>query len=171
MADASRSKRDTFVVWRFESSHPYQRRTMKEEVKPVEYVGPKRAISTTWEHQTEAKYAACDCGNELLQIQRSIELFDEDHYDVHYYLAMYSYGTNVDKRNTWKDRLRQIWLIIKGDGIYSDQMILDYDTAKKWRDDLTELLNESEIGKKVKGMKKEIAARKKAASKPKKKNK
>ena len=143
---------------------------MKEQVKPVEYVGPKRCVSTTWEHQTEAKYAACDCGTEVLQIQRSIELMgDEEHYIVQYYLAMYGYGTTGDNRRSWKDRLRQIWLIIKGDGIYSDQMILDYETAKKWRDDLTELLNESEIGKKIKGMKKEIADRKKAVSNPKKK--
>jgi len=42
---------------------------------------------------------------------------------------------------------------------------LNYDTAKKLRDDLTSLLNESEIKKKVKEMKEEIEERKKKINK------
>ena len=79
---------------------------MRSELKEIEWVGNGGIADKTWQYLTGARYVPCDCGAELLQIQRDIELLSGDkQFTVQFYLAMYSYGGRGDGRLTWGDRL------------------------------------------------------------------
>ena len=90
----------------------------------------------------EKIYIECDCGSHLLQISSELDTFDcsekkgEEPKTVqhqYFYLAMFSYGEYNKKKNIWQ-KISVAWRYLKTGEMFSDQLVLNIDEAKKLSD-------------------------------------
>lgn len=65
-------------------------------------------------------YIQCSCGAEILKLEYDEEIDS-------YYFAVFS----MDGRRSWRNRLRQIWNIIRHNEPYSDNLVLKSDELSK----------------------------------------
>jgi len=89
-------------------------------------------------------FIECECGTHLLQVTNDVEIFDsinsvtdKPRVRQEFELAMFTYGTYHSKPSFW-ERLRIIWNYLKTGRMYSDQLILSPDEAKKLADFINE---------------------------------
>lgn len=88
----------------------------------------------------------CDCGTHLLKVQNQVEYFNDNIYSnkirfrQEYYLAMFYYGIDSEKRNWW-DRIVIAFKYIWSGKMFADQLCLSPDEALK----LSTFINETLI--------------------------
>lgn len=83
------------------------------------------------------KYIKCSCSSEILAVDydKELEMLD---------VCIYNHYATPTKRTLW-DKLRYIWQVIKTGQPYSDQMIIDVNSAEFA--ELLEYLNSIQRGK------------------------
>jgi len=88
----------------------------------------------------------CECGTHMLKVQSEIDYYDDTvtnnirfHQDI--YLAMFNYG---DQKLNFFDRCIIAWKYLRSGNMYSDQLCLNYEEAKKLASFLNENLIEPE---------------------------
>lgn len=81
------------------------------------------------------KFIMCSCHSESILVEKHA---NEDEI----YLSLFGRGLNVE-RYSFKDKLRHIWQIITKGSPYSDEIVLNRDTAKELADTLTTFANEN----------------------------
>jgi hypothetical protein len=87
----------------------------------------------------------CDCGTHLLKIESYVEFFNdtisnETRYRQEYYLAMFHYGIDADKRKWWSRIIIALKYIWTGK-MFADQLCLSPEEALK----LSAFIKESAI--------------------------
>jgi len=75
----------------------------------------------------------CDCGTHMLQVQSEVDYYcsqseDKERFHQEIYLAMFNYGNQ--KRNFF-DRCVIAWKYLISGNMFSDQLCLNPDEAKK----------------------------------------
>ncbi len=98
--------------------------------------------------ETKSVIIECDCGNHMLKVESDVEYFDDAqtgkiHFRQDIMLAMFSYGADADKEGFFT-RLKIAWKYLKGGKMFSDQLCLKPDEAKKLELFLTENIIEVE---------------------------
>lgn len=95
-------------------------------------------------------YFECDCGAEVIHVERDLELFDGNQHYTHWInFCIYHCGTENHKP-TLREKLRHCWQILKTGKNYADQIILTEDVAMKLGIHLLELTNEDNIAEAIK---------------------
>ena len=87
----------------------------------------------------------CDCGTHLLKVQSEVDYFDDTvsnkvRFRQEYYLAMFYYGIDSDKRKWWH-RIVIACIYVWSGKMFADQLCLSPDEALK----LSTFINESLI--------------------------
>lgn len=92
----------------------------------------------------------CDCGAEVIHVERDLELFDmKPYYASWINFCIYHCGTENHKP-TLREKLRHCWVILKTGKNYADQIILTEDAARKLGKHLLELTDEDNIAEEIK---------------------
>jgi len=93
----------------------------------------------------------CDCGQEAIHIERDLEFFEEEkRYVCLLNFSIYHFGIENHKP-TLKEKLRHCWHIIRTGKNYSDQIILNQDTARQLGTSILDLVSEKSILEALKG--------------------
>lgn len=83
-------------------------------------------------------FLVCDCGACVLRIIKNQWCNkDEPYFD----LSMYSYGININRSKSLRDRIRVAWHILKTGKVFDDEIILNPEEAEKVYQYLKENLN------------------------------
>ena len=84
----------------------------------------------------------CDCSNEVLHIEQDIDICGERKF---VYLNVSIWHRGCDNKPTIRERLRHCWQILKTGKNYADEIILNFDDAKRLHKDLSDIINKMEL--------------------------
>ncbi len=97
-------------------------------------------------NESKSTVIECDCGTHMLKVQSEVDFFEDEiaktvrfHQDI--YLAMFSFGNQ--KRNFFA-RCGIAWKYLISGEMFTDQLCLNYDEAKKLATFITDNLIERE---------------------------
>jgi hypothetical protein len=82
-----------------------------------------------------SKFYECDCGAEAIGLSYNVT-------DKQIYLAFFQQSFYNLNALTFKERIRSIWQIITKGTVWTDNVILNYNTAKEFGEDLIQLSKE-----------------------------
>lgn len=101
-----------------------------------------------YKNESKKVVIECDCGTHLLKVQSEVyylhdTLAKKSNIRQEYYLAMFYYGIDSDKRKWW-DRIKIAFKYICTGKMYSDQLCLSNNEALKLYNFIKETLIEGE---------------------------
>lgn len=69
-------------------------------------------------------YIKCECGTEVLHLEDDNEM-------KQIYVSVYTHGSFVDCRLSWKEKFRYCWQVLTKGKPFSDQMVISHETSGK----------------------------------------
>jgi hypothetical protein len=75
--------------------------------------------------ETNNTYIKCDCGGDLLEIER----YKDDPQDKGFYIAFWSHGHWSHAPMSWKERIRWCWKVLKTGCPWNDMVVIDDEKA------------------------------------------
>lgn len=89
----------------------------------------KEKMKTFMSHES---YYSCECGSEVLLLRT----YNDEQ------IVEFAVCGNFPRIKSWKEQLRWIWHIICNKEVWSDQILLDKDTARRLGEAITNLTKE-----------------------------